>query len=111
MTSSRNNSAASPQWRKAWRPSTKPGIAFSLEGFAGLWAARGSPKRAVRMRSAADRLRESAGLPLPDLDREMYDHYIRAAEESLGEQAYRSACLEGRAISLDAAIREALSDS
>ncbi len=87
------------------------GIAFSLEGFAGLWAAQGTPKRAVRMRSVADRLRESAGLPLPDLDREMYDHYILAAEESLGEQAYRSACLEGRAISLDAAIREALSDS
>ena len=87
------------------------GIAFSLEGLAGAWAARGRPERAARIRAAADRLRHATGLLLPDLDRKMYDHYIRAVEETLGESAFRAASLEGVTMPLPDIIREALSEN
>ena len=87
------------------------GIAFSLEGLAGAWAARGRPERAARIRAAADRLRHATGLLLPDLDRKMYDHYIRAVEVMLGETAFRAASLDGVTMPLPDLIREALSEN
>jgi len=84
------------------------GIAFSLEGLAGLYAAQGLCLKAARTRGAADKLRETAGLPLPELDRQMYEHYIQSARKSLGEAAFTCAWRAGSEVPLDEAIQDAM---
>jgi predicted ATPase/DNA-binding SARP family transcriptional activator/class 3 adenylate cyclase len=83
-------------------------IAFSLEGFSGLASAQGQFERSVRLRGAAETLREAAGIPLPEIDREQYDHYLDAARAALGEERFERAWAAGRAMTPEQAVEEAL---
>src|SRR5260370_12388049 len=64
----------------------KTGIAWSLEAFACL-CVREDPARAARLWGAADRLRQTLGVPLPPNEREEYDGHRAAVRQTLGEKA------------------------
>jgi predicted ATPase/class 3 adenylate cyclase len=85
----------------------KRGIAYALEGFAWLAAAQGHGARAARLFGAADALRDALGAPLPPADRPNYDRLIGAARSAIGEDQFSAAWSEGRAMTLEQAVREA----
>jgi non-specific serine/threonine protein kinase len=86
----------------------KLGFAYSLEGFASLAAAQGHAERAVRLRGAAEALREAIGVPLPAVDRAQYDHYVETARAALGEKTFAAAWAEGRKMTMEEAVAYAL---
>jgi len=85
----------------------KRGIAYALEGFAWLAAARGSGARAARLFGAAEVLRDALGARLPPADRPYYDRMIGAARSAIGDDQFSVAWGEGRAMTLEQAVREA----
>jgi len=84
------------------------GIAYALEGFACLAAAQGQARRAAQLFGAAEALREVLQTPLPPADHP-YDAPISAARTELGDDAFSTAWHEGRAMTLEDAVREARS--
>src|SRR5262249_24552660 len=88
----------------------KHGIAASLEGLAEVVVAGGQPERAARLFGAAEGLREAIGAPLLPAERAEHDRSIAAACTALGEEAFAAAWAEGRALSLEGAVRYALEE-
>ena len=82
------------------------GIAYALEGFAWLAGAQGQARLAALLFGAANALRQSLRAPLPPADHP-YDPPISAARTELGDDAFSAAWAEGRAMTLDEAVREA----
>ena len=83
-------------------------VAWYLEIFAATNAAQGDAGGAARLWAALDRLLESVGCPLmPEFT--LRDVYLNGARESLGEDAFQAALLEGRAMSQAQAVQYALS--
>ena len=79
-------------------------------GLGGVAGAVGQGERAARLLSAAATLLESIGLSVavrPEL-RADYDRYVAVARAQLNESAFAAAWAEGRAMSLDQAVAEAL---
>src|SRR5262249_39811276 len=87
----------------------KGGYPWSLEAFARL-AAPEDPERAARWWGAAEALRESLGWPLPPNEREEYDRYRSAARKALGEEPFAVAWAEGRAMTPEQAVADALQE-
>jgi tetratricopeptide (TPR) repeat protein len=85
----------------------KRGIAYALEGFAWLAAAQGHGARAARLFGAAETLRAALGAPLPPADRPYYDRMVGTARSAIGEDQFSAAWGEGRAMTLEQAVREA----
>ena len=85
------------------------GIAESLEMFAALAVAQ-QPERAARLFGAAEALREAIRAPRPVIDRADYERQVAATCAALGEEAFGAAWAEGRALSLEEAIQNALQD-
>jgi hypothetical protein len=80
-------------------------MAYSLEGFAFLAAARGQAARAARLFGAVESFRESVGSrrpPLPDRER-----VVAEARAQLGGDAFAAAWAAGRTMTLVQAIAEA----
>jgi len=86
----------------------KWGVAWRLEGFAGLAAKEEEPKRAARLYGAAQVLLDSVGARLDPIDRLGYDQYVAIAREQLGDAAFAQAWAEGRAMTMEQAIDLAL---
>jgi predicted ATPase/DNA-binding SARP family transcriptional activator len=86
----------------------KRGIAECLERLAEVGAAQGRPRRAAGLFGAAAALRATIGAPLPPASRAAYDHHVAALREKLGEAGFAAAWVEGRAMSLERAVAEAL---
>jgi predicted ATPase/class 3 adenylate cyclase len=86
------------------------GIIGSLRGLAEIAAARGDSKRAARLFGAAEALRERSGTPLQPSERADYDSALAAIRTALGEEAFAAAWAEGRAMSLEEAVRAALAE-
>ena len=86
------------------------GIAYALEGFAWLAIARGQARRAARLFGAADALRQSLQALLPPADRS-YETQIDAARAALGDEPFSAAWIEGAAMTVEDALREARSTS
>ena len=86
----------------------KQGMAYTLEGFAGLAVAQGHGIRAARLLGAVEALRETIHAPLPPANQADYARKVSAARAALGEQAFGAAWAEGRAMTLDQAIGEAM---
>jgi len=84
------------------------GIAACLEGLACLAAARGEPRRAALLAGAAAGLRRSLGAPAAPHEQAIYAVSLEPARRDLGEQDYAGAFAEGEALSLEAALDEAL---
>jgi predicted ATPase len=88
-----------------------PYIAFTLEGFAALYAAQGRAPLAAQLLGAAEGVREAAPVPvlppeLRDAERETALETVRAA---LSDTEFAAEWAAGRAMGLDEAIRCALS--
>ncbi len=89
----------------------QPGIAGALDGLAHVALALGRPDRAARICAAAQRLREEIGAPIMPVERLALEHLVAAARQTLGDDAgFDRAWQEGRAMSLDEAVRYGLSD-
>ena len=86
----------------------RDGLAFTLEGVAGLAARQGQPERAARLFGTAAALREAIHAPMAQCDRREYERDRRAAWDQLGREAFDMAWAEGRGMSLDQSMRDAL---
>src|SRR5262249_34525659 len=86
----------------------KPRIVTDLEGLAAVAVAQAQPERAARLFGAAEALREAMGAPLPPADRPEHARAVASARTALGDEAFAAAWVEGRALSMEAAITYAL---
>jgi hypothetical protein len=97
------------------------GIAWSLEKLAEsalLWAQAQTPplaiqgyQRAATMFGAASGLRASVGSVADSADQPEYDRHLAALRAMLGEATFTAAWAEGRALSLEQAVRQALAET
>ncbi len=97
--------AAVPHFRTV---GTLIGVAECLERIARIIAEWGASVEAARLFGAADAFRTTANSPVLLVDRPSYDRAIAATRAALGDDAYTLAWETGHALSLDAAIAEAL---
>jgi tetratricopeptide (TPR) repeat protein len=86
-------------------------IALALERLGGLASTQKQPKRAARLFSAADALRQIKGAPVEALDRADYERCMAEIRAQLEEQEFLTAWAEGRTISLDQIVALAREDS
>lgn len=91
----------------------KRGIAWHLEGLAGVAAAQGRPDEAVRLMGASEALREAVGAELsphagPGPHRPDHEHTVASTRAILGAAAFAARWEEGRAMSLEQAMCAAL---
>ncbi len=108
--------------RRLWRTNLsenremghRRGIAACLDGCAYVLLAerpaQESAFRAARLYGAAEALREAIGSPLPPSARAPHERSLAAARALLGEADFTAAWAEGRALTMEAAITEALSE-
>jgi non-specific serine/threonine protein kinase len=89
---------------------TRPGIIESLEGIAGVAAATGAPIRAARLWGAADALRQEEGCPRSPRESMIFDRQVRRVRDTLAPDVFDQAWNQGRAMSLDDAVRCALDE-
>jgi non-specific serine/threonine protein kinase len=83
-------------------------VSFVLAMFSGLAATQGQPARAVRLAGATAMLGESyQGRPIP-LATALLEEGLAQARQELGDEAYAAAWEEGRAMSIEQSIAEAL---
>jgi predicted ATPase len=82
----------------------------ALEVCAGLAAAQGAGRKAARLFGADEALRETLGLGILAIWRDRYQRALAAARALLDDATFAAAWAEGRAMTLEQAITEALSD-
>jgi predicted ATPase/transcriptional regulator with XRE-family HTH domain len=85
--------------------------AVGLEGLAGTAGMAGQGARAARLLGAAAALREALGTPQPAQEQGDTEQETAAARATLGAAAWAAAFAEGRTLSLEQAVAEALSDA
>jgi predicted ATPase/DNA-binding CsgD family transcriptional regulator len=83
-------------------------IGNMLTGFAGLAGAQGHWVRAVRLAGACAALRESWQTPVIPLMGQILEEGLDRARQALGEATYAATWAQGRALSLEEAVAEAL---
>jgi predicted ATPase len=81
-----------------------------FEDIAGL-AGAAQPASAARLFGAAEAVRESAGIPLPPVQRAAYERDLAEARAQLDQVAWETAWATGRGLTLEQAIAEALAPS
>jgi predicted ATPase/class 3 adenylate cyclase len=86
------------------------GVAYTLNGFAGLAAAQGDHPRAVRLSGAAARLCELSGMPANRAEEGSMRDRLPAIQAALGDAAYDAAWAEGRALTQEQAVAYALEE-
>jgi non-specific serine/threonine protein kinase len=82
----------------------------ALAGLAACAAARGQPRRALRLGAAAAALGETTGQPLRPADRAALDGGLAPARRALPAEAQAAAWAEGRAMTLEQAVADALEE-
>jgi predicted ATPase/DNA-binding SARP family transcriptional activator len=109
-----NDEAAHSQYEQALllyrEVKSQPGIAKSLLRLASLATMRGRARRAAGLFGAAEALREALGAPLPPAEQGDYERDLAAVHAALGVEAFTSAWAEGRALTLEQAVRVALGE-
>ena len=88
----------------------RPGVIESLEALAGLAAATAAPRRAARLWGAAERLRQEMGGARSVHQSIAYERQVKPVRAMLPAEAFDQAWDEGRAMSLDDAVRFALDE-
>jgi DNA-binding CsgD family transcriptional regulator len=83
-------------------------IAFALGGLAGVAALQGHLHRAAQLWGAAEALRDVLGIGLPPADEGQFERLQVGPRFQLGDEAWRAAWAEGRALSAEAALALAL---
>jgi hypothetical protein len=81
---------------------------WALERFAELAVPKRAPKRAATIWGAAARLREKIGIPIPLNEEADSTRAVATTRVALGDDAFDKAWNEGRAMTLDYAVRYAL---
>src|SRR5262249_1814585 len=90
----------------------KHGIAESLEAFARLAAGQGQMARAARLFSAEAAWRESIGASLSSQARSQdYDDALALGRAALDEETFAAAWAEGRILTMEQAVAEALGET
>jgi hypothetical protein len=89
----------------------KWGIADCLLNFGCLHDIENRPEQAVPLWVVGQRLRDESSSPLNSRQREMYDRYMSAARQSLGDEAFATARAAGQAMSCEQAIEYALAET
>jgi hypothetical protein len=87
----------------------KQGIAECLTGLAGVAGALGQTRRAAILFGAAEALLGSVGAHLDPADRIEYGRNVAASKAYIDDAGWQAAWEEGRDMSLDQALGEALS--
>jgi tetratricopeptide (TPR) repeat protein len=85
-------------------------IAGCLEGFAAIICAEGRYAQAVRLCAAASTMREQAQAPLPQAEREVFEHTLATARAVLDEASFKREWNVGTLLTNDEAIDNALSE-
>jgi non-specific serine/threonine protein kinase len=88
----------------------RQGVAQCLADLAAVAAARDRSERAARLLGAAASLREAIALPPDPADRPALEATVAGTRMALGEAGFAAAWEAGRALSLDEAVAEALSE-
>jgi len=86
----------------------RPGVLDSLEELAGVAAATAAPRRAARLWGAGDALRRNINNPRSVHESITYERRVQPVRAILTAEAFDQAWDEGRAMSLDDAVRYAL---
>ena len=86
----------------------KQGIASTLESLAFLSLLKEDYMPAVMLFSAADRLRESLGVPIPTSEKEQYDNYIIRLKTQLGEDVFQTEWNKGQEVPTEQVVAEVL---
>jgi predicted ATPase/DNA-binding CsgD family transcriptional regulator/Tfp pilus assembly protein PilF len=86
----------------------RPNLSTRLADLAGLWLAQGQPERAARVFGAAQALGARVGATMYEGQRLIYEHEVSQGLAQMGEEAWRAAWEEGRAMHLDDACALAL---
>jgi hypothetical protein len=79
-----------------------------LEGLAAVVAVQGELPWAARLWGTAEALRDGMGTPIPPAYRADYERSVAGARSQLGEQAFAAAWEEGRAMTVEQVVNEAL---
>ncbi|MFL5656303.1 MAG: LuxR C-terminal-related transcriptional regulator [Ktedonobacteraceae bacterium] len=79
-------------------------MASCLEGWAGMVVRQGEVGWAAQLWGAAEALRESVAVPIPQVERTNYENAIATARTHLGEQAFVTAWAQGRMMTPEQAI-------
>ena len=96
------------KWRQLL-PDAKGGIAANLRGMALIASAQGAFAQAVCLLAAADTLRAIVQLPDWPHEADLFPNCLAAASDQLDEATFVSAWEKGRALSVEAAVNDALS--
>jgi predicted ATPase len=88
----------------------RPGVIESLEGLAGVAAATAAPGRAARLWGAAHALQQEMGGARSAHQKLIYERQVRPVRAVLTGKAFDQAWNEGRAMTLDDAVRYALDE-
>jgi tetratricopeptide (TPR) repeat protein len=83
-------------------------IANVLTGLAGTLGSNGQPVRAARLFGAVEALRAAVGIPLPPVARPAYERDLAAAQGQVDAATWAAAWAEGRAMTLEQVIADAL---
>jgi len=89
----------------------KEGVAWNLEGLAGVAGAKGRGERAARLFGAADALRRAIGIPIAAPDRDFYQRNIEQAEALQAPETWQACWSEGASFDTERAIAYALGTS
>jgi predicted ATPase len=87
-----------------------PGVMASLEGLACLAATSAAPRRAARLWGATEALRQEMGGARAVHMRVAFERHVKPVRAILTDEAFDQAWNEGRAMSLDEAVRYALDE-
>jgi tetratricopeptide (TPR) repeat protein len=89
----------------------KLGIAWSLEGLATLYLALDKAEKAARLWGASQALREAIGAPLPPKEHIRYKREMDMVGARLGDEMFQRAYAEGRTMTSEQAVEEALDEA
>jgi hypothetical protein len=84
------------------------GIAWCLDALAGIVGAQGQPERAVRLLAAAEAMHDSRAPQLSAADRAERERTVALVRAQLDEATFAAAWAEGRAMTLEQVLNEAL---
>jgi non-specific serine/threonine protein kinase len=83
-------------------------VASVLESLAAIAFEQEKPERSVRLLGAAEALRAAVGTPLPPVEHEDRDHYLKMARAALGEEKFTTLWREGQTMPVEQSIVYAL---
>ena len=88
----------------------KPFMPDTIEGIAKVAGILGQNRRAVRLFAASQAAREWLKIPVPAVNRPDYDLSLGAIHEALGEADFISAWEEGKKMTLEQAVEQAMEE-